>query len=190
MNMICAHCNGGIDDDSYYCDQCGKEILICPKCRKPGKGKICTSDGSTLLSMRNVNGNQTPSFSEVELRVSDDKLSTPNKSVLHLVNKNLGLDLTPKEGDILGRTTGPFANIFSKYPQISGKHLQISFDKQKGWHVKDLDSTNGTKYNKVKLRPLRPQVLSDKTFLYIANIEFYVQIVDQTKTGKTGTVRL
>lgn len=33
--MICPYCKKMIDDDSLYCDQCGKELKFCPQCNKP-----------------------------------------------------------------------------------------------------------------------------------------------------------
>ena len=48
--MICAWCKSDIDNDSYHCDQCGKEQFICPACNKPGKGKSCVEDGNPLFS--------------------------------------------------------------------------------------------------------------------------------------------
>ncbi len=48
--MICAWCKSDIDNDSYHCDQCGKEQYICSACGKPGKGKSCVDDGSPLFS--------------------------------------------------------------------------------------------------------------------------------------------
>jgi len=47
--MICAFCKSDIEHDSFYCDQCGEELLICEKCGKPGKGKRCTDDGGKLI---------------------------------------------------------------------------------------------------------------------------------------------
>jgi hypothetical protein len=37
-----------IDDDSRFCDQCGSEILVCPKCNTPGVVKFCQKDGTKL----------------------------------------------------------------------------------------------------------------------------------------------
>ncbi len=55
--MICAWCKSDIDNDSYHCDQCGKEQFICPACGKPGKGKSCVEDGNPLFSPKQkVNG--------------------------------------------------------------------------------------------------------------------------------------
>ncbi len=41
----CPHCNADIENDSVFCDQCGAELLQCPKCGKYRKGKFCTECG-------------------------------------------------------------------------------------------------------------------------------------------------
>jgi pSer/pThr/pTyr-binding forkhead associated (FHA) protein len=60
--MICAWCKSDIDNDSFHCDQCGKELLVCPVCNKPGKGKSCIEDGSPLFSPKQKanGGTQAP----------------------------------------------------------------------------------------------------------------------------------
>ena len=192
--MKCAYCKSEIDDDSVYCDQCGKEILICPKCNKPGKGKICIFDGTPLISKKNKT---TPATAGAV--VSEAVAPTVSKPVnqisgigeLHLINKNLGLDLKIEDGDIIGRTTGRFVNIFSKYSSVSGQHVQFKLDlNKKVWTVMDLDSTNGTKYNNKPLLAMQSQGLADKSYLCIANIELYVQISSGKTIGKTGTLRI
>jgi hypothetical protein len=203
--MICAFCKSDIEDDSIYCDQCGKEILICPKCGKPGKGKVCTFDGTALVSVRDKGSNTKQPLSTdgnvplispsmvnpaSALLVNPSVSPTINANDLHLINKNLGLDLKIENGDIIGRTTGRFANVFGKYDQVSGKHLQISYDPKNGWMGTDLGSTNGTKYNNVLLTPNLPQKLEDKSYLIIANIEFYIRIENKSLSGKTGTRRI
>lgn len=175
--MLCPFCKMDIEDDSFYCDQCGHEILICPRCNKAGKGKVCTSDGTPLISAKD--------------RVKPEQT---NKVVdyleLHLINRTLGIDIKITKNVLIGRTTGDFVDIFGKYEAVSGRHLQISFDPNKGWVAVDLGSTNGTKYNNTPLIPNNPQVLSDKSYLQIANIEFYVEIINKKTDGKTGTVRI
>jgi hypothetical protein len=193
--MQCSFCKIGIDDDSLYCDQCGKEIFICPKCNNPGKGKMCTIDGTTLVTMKNK---MTGSATGVGVSVAVSSVPAQNlgpipvldKDELHLINKNLGLDIKIEKDVLIGRTTGDFVDIFSKYQTVSGQHLQINFDLQKGWLVTDLGSTNGTKYNNIPLVPNQPQILSDKSYLIIATIEFYVQILTKKPIGKTGTMRI
>lgn len=41
----CPHCGADIENDSYFCDQCGAELSICPKCGNFTKAKFCTSCG-------------------------------------------------------------------------------------------------------------------------------------------------
>ncbi len=49
-NLVkCPFCSVEIEDDSFYCDQCGKELMICPTCRTFGKGKFCTKDRTPLV---------------------------------------------------------------------------------------------------------------------------------------------
>ncbi len=52
MMISCAYCQSQVEDDSFYCDQCGKEILICIECGRTGQGKCCDEDGSELVSAR------------------------------------------------------------------------------------------------------------------------------------------
>ena len=48
--MKCPFCKETIDDDSYYCDQCGKELHFCPDCGKPKQGTTCPACGADLVS--------------------------------------------------------------------------------------------------------------------------------------------
>jgi len=193
--MQCPFCKSNIDDDSLYCDQCGKEILICPKCNNPGKGKICTKDGTRLITMKNK---MAGIATDVGVSVAVSSVPAQNlgqtpvldKGELHLINKNLGLNIKIEKDVLIGRETGDFVDIFSKYQTVSGRHLQINYDLKKGWLVTDLGSTNGTKYNNMLLMPNKPQILTDKSYLIIANIEFYVQILTKKPIGKTGTTRV
>lgn len=174
--MLCPFCKADIDGDSNFCDQCGQEILLCPRCNKPGKGKVCTSDGTPLVSAKS--------------RAATAPAGGVDAGELHLINRTLGLDIKITKDVLIGRTTGDFVDIFGKYETVSGKHLQISFDPQRGWLATDLGSTNGTRYNNTPLIPNQPQPLKDKSYLQIANIEFYVEISVKKTPGKTGTVRI
>lgn len=192
--MICPYCKMDIEDDSYFCDQCGQEILICPKCNKTGKGKKCILDGTALVSTRTKVRISADSSTGESISYGRDQvppieapsISTPAIE-LHLINKNLGLDLKIEDEEIIGRTVGRFAEIFSRFSQVSRQHCQIKFDQKEGWTVTDLGSTNGTKYNNIPLKQGQLQPLADKSFLLIANIEFYVEIRAQAhKTVRLG----
>ncbi len=41
----CPYCGEDIESDSVRCDQCGEELMVCPKCKKLGKDKFCTDCG-------------------------------------------------------------------------------------------------------------------------------------------------
>lgn len=194
--MECAYCKMEIDDDSYFCDQCGEEILICPTCKKPGKGKVCIWDGTKLVTKRNLEKDPsfifktvtTPkkeSFSSFNIENNKDY----NKQELHLINQSLNLNLKIEKETIIGRAEGDFINIFKQYDTVSRKHLKIEFIPEKGWFVTDLNSTNGTYYNQKKLTPMNSQLLENHSVLKIANLEFKIEIISD-ENDSTKTMRL
>ena len=194
--MQCAFCKEIIDEDSFYCDMCGEEIKACPGCKQPGKGKICTSCGTPLASLKSQDGppdeNETssthtpppvgdeipssPGTFESTYCLPDEEPLKPIVPQLRLLNKNINADLKINDNSIIGRITGPYVDTFSGFKQISGKHCRFNYDPANGWSVIDLNSTNKTRYNEQALVPNSPQTLSDQTFLKIANIEFFVRI--------------
>ena len=109
--MICSYCKSNIDNDSFHCDQCGKEIFICTECGLPGKGKNCINDGKKLISIKdkyqsnstdseNINNekvSQSFSLFDSSSDVSKSPFEEKNQKVfltpiLRLVNKNLKID--------------------------------------------------------------------------------------------------
>lgn len=193
--MICPYCKIDIENDSYFCDQCGQEILICPHCNKVGKGKRCVHDGTTLVTARTKagmsavlpDGKAIPDGAGAVPAIEAQPISG-RAAELHLINKNLDLDLKIEGDEIIGRTAGTFTEAFSKFSQVSQRHCQIKFDEKRGWSVIDLGSTNGTKFNNVPLKSGQAQPLTDKSLLLIANIEFYIEI--RNRGDKDGTVRI
>lgn len=180
--MNCAYCKEPIDNDSRYCDQCGQEVKLCPDCRRTGKGKMCTSCGKPLVLLAQIA--PQPAV-EKEVPVPSDNtgtirlpVETPTirNPVLKLINKNLNHDLVIEDNTIIGRNTGPHVSLFASFNQVSGKHCSFKYDPEKGWLVTDLGSTNGTMLNNQKVAPNVPAVLCDKSYLKIANIEYYVAI--------------
>lgn len=191
--MICGTCKSEIEHDSFYCDQCGAEILICPKCGKTGKGKICTTDGTKLIYAKDKEQQKPEAPEPVKPGyVQDNTVKTPepqidapthtqpalggsNNNEISFINNAVNIKFSAKSGDIIGRKKGPFADLFGSYKQISGSHAQISFENGKGWYITDLDSSNGTKYNNQQLQPNNPQLLQNKSYIILANIEFLIQ---------------
>ena len=204
--MICSYCKSVIDNDSFHCDQCGIELLVCPTCGKSGKGKNCVEDGSKLFSPKQKSAittsnniqsntpdvsqpisilNQTaPPLSNIQPPVFNTNISIP---VLRIINNHLKIDVVLQDGDIIGRASGNHANIFGQLSQISGQHAQFIFNKDNGWTFKDLGSTNGSKIsnssnwqNVPQLKPHTLETLNNNCFVLLANIEFQIKIVLQS----------
>ncbi len=194
----CTFCKEMIDDDSFYCDMCGEEIKSCPVCKKPGKGKVCTSCGTPLITLKSQAGlsvNSETAADKIASPIPSDKVQEPVSSItetyrltdnervkpvipqLRLLNKNISVDLKIDDNSIIGRTTGQYVAIFGSFNQVSGKHCLFNYDAAKGWCVTDLGSTNKTRYNNQELIPNMPQPLDDQSYLKIANIEFFVRII-------------
>jgi hypothetical protein len=197
--LNCPNCQHQIETDSLFCDQCGKELFLCPTCGKFGKGKICTQDGSRLVSVKE--GKVDLLYDNADLKAKSAGFDIPKLPQLpddlpkklpdlHLINKNLNLDLKIQSGDIIGRNDGRFTDIFGKYSWISGRHLKFEYDHVKGWQVIDMNSKNGAKYNNLKLTPMQPMPMQDGSFLLIAKIEFYIKIDEPKGRIKTETIRL
>lgn len=58
--MKCPYCQSTIEDDSRWCDQCGKELKFCPECRVPRKGNSCPACGELLVSGDQFFGSALP----------------------------------------------------------------------------------------------------------------------------------
>ncbi len=171
--MICHYCLSEISDDSSYCDQCGKKIMICPTCGKTAKGDYCLNDGTKL-----VHNSKEKQFSKNTFfktaRLLADKTKTTLKSI-KLINKKIDAELIIDREAIIGREFGEFTDVFRIYSQVSAKHLLIKpTDNKQSWNVIDLNSSNGTKLNGEPLIPGNEYPLNRDDFLIIANIEFYI----------------
>jgi len=128
--MKCPYCKEVIDDDSWFCDQCGKEIKFCPECHQPKRGTTCAACGADLVSASNQG--------------SAADVASPT------LLEGDGFKLPLKEG-IFGRTTGIYPE-FSNQIYISGRHGELRCQNGQ-WQIRDLGSHNGTFLNKVKLTP-------------------------------------
>lgn len=66
----CPKCKIDIEDDSFFCDQCGTELFICPTCRVFGKGKRCTQCGQPLIAAKEVAEAEVAGVSTTEKQTS------------------------------------------------------------------------------------------------------------------------
>ena len=127
MSMTCPFCRAAIPDDSWFCDQCGKELHFCPECRKPKQGTLCAACGSDLVGAKLFFNPQT---------------AVPSAGVpkaLFLTAPGMKIEL--HEG-VFGRTQGVYPE-FSTDRYVSGRHGEFRFNGGK-WQICDLGSTNGT----------------------------------------------
>lgn len=153
--IICPNCLKEIPDDSVYCDQCGKPIF-----EKKDVVEISVD----------VAEQQPIDFQPTEL-------VTINKSVPLLKLKHEKLTLSMNDGDILGRTIGPFANELGIFKVISSRHAQIKLSDNK-WFVTDLHSTNSTFINQNWLEPDKQYEIRNGDILTLSNIDFSVTITE------------
>ena len=142
--MKCPFCKAIIDDDSRFCDQCGKELHFCPECGKPKMGTECPACGAELVSAEAFFNTDKP-----ELK-PQPKVAPASNSITEWSMVGDGFNLTLKEG-VFGRTTGIYPEFGSSI-YISGTHGELRcLDGQ--WQIRDLGSHNGTFLNGVKLMP-------------------------------------
>ena len=122
----CPKCRVEIESDSYYCDQCGVELYICPQCHVFGKGKRCTQCGQPLVSAANqVVSPVHPSTSSVNSSASSvspapsepEKTMRPGVSVpplpVRLVCSAAGIRLGLGNGAVIGRRKGDYVSAFA-----------------------------------------------------------------------------
>ncbi len=201
--MICPNkkCRIEIDDDSKFCDQCGSELLICPKCNNHGTGKFCDKDGTRLESRRGADslnpapqhvsspapqhgapsgsqnqgaGNSVQSHEAQQGgTASFDLNSESSNEVITLIHSD-GLELAVRNSDILGRGEGAHAGQLGGFKFMSRRHAEVIF-KSGTWLVKDLGSTNKSKLNGELLEPQREYPVKQGDRIMLADQEFTVK---------------
>jgi hypothetical protein len=193
--MICPNkkCLIEIDDDSKFCDQCGSEILFCPKCNTPGTGKFCAKDGTRLESRRSddtqnatpqqgtlpESQGQTAGNAEQPHEIPQggtaafDLNSGTGSDAVTLIHSG-GLELVIKNSDILGRGEGAHAVQLQGFKFLSRKHAELIL-RSGSWFIKDLGSTNKSKLNGEFLEPQREYPVKKGDCVMLADQEFTVK---------------
>ncbi len=199
--MKCPFCQGVIDDDSRYCDLCGKHLMFCPECRQPKKGTSCPRCGELLISAEeffaehnqgNASGHAAAPkpMSSPSGQSESASMSKPTGRSGYIEPKPLekidfnqifdalltlkGEDMTlyVKEGGF-GRSGGIFPELGScKF--VSGHHGKIAFEDGE-WKICDLGSTNGTAIDGVRLEKDKWYPLRKGQKLKIATLKFTVE---------------
>ncbi len=183
MNCPNKICKQEIPDDSCFCDQCGVHLLRCDKCGFIGTSKFCGSCGGSMSAIQPPDADPslssapsaappsapTPSAPSSEATVI---VSLPSEKILlcHLEGWNMEI----ANGNILGRTNGPHAASLGKFPVISSNHAKITKVNNE-WFITDLNSTNKTYVNGVKLEPNVPVKIKQNDVVLLANVTFTVR---------------
>lgn len=147
----CYKCGADIDSDSLFCDQCGAEQYVCPKCHIIGKGpnKRCGMCGSPLVPATGQQGNNSTQQQGAAQQQGATRMAS------YLVCQAEQVSIPLMNGAVIGRTAGDYANLLGKCIYISGMHARLT---QNGsvWSITDLGSRNGTKVNGVACQPNVP----------------------------------
>jgi len=178
--MICPNkiCAQEIPDDSCFCDQCGVQLLSCKKCNFVGTGKFCGSCGGSMSAIEpSVIGNSAANTPVMQDPVAPVSAATV---VVNLPAENIflchpdGWNIKISNGDILGRTNGPFTSQLGKYSVISSNHAKITLVNNE-WFITDLKSTNKTYINNAMLEPNIPAKIKQNDVVILANVTFTVR---------------
>ena len=156
----CPDCRQMIPDDSAFCDQCGKELMWCPECRRPKRGTECPVCGNDLIPGRTY---VMPGPSVI---LSGAKDLLPSKL------QGPGYTLTLQPG-AFGRRGGIWPELGS-CQYVSGSHGVIGKSGDV-WTITDSGSTNGTFVNGVRLQPGAATPLKAGDKVKIATLDFTVQ---------------
>lgn len=187
--MKCPYCKEIIDDDSLFCDQCGKELSFCPDCKTPHRGSSCPVCGKPLVDgMTYFKPTQPartiPPVQPVQpvqpippAQTAAAAFAPQGTSVQASLQKPYllsapGMQIQLKAGPF-GRTSGIYPEFFT-CNYISGRHGEF-IETPSGWNVLDYGSTNGTYVNGVRIAPGIQTPLKHGDNLKIATLIFTVE---------------
>lgn len=175
----CPICRQMIPDDSAFCDQCGKELMWCPECKRPKRGTQCPLCGSDLIPghlwIKNIGGDGNTPPEKASPEKASPVIPSPSGASVSHPSKLVG-----SGGLILSLEEGPFGRRGGIWPElgtcqyVSGSHGVIG--KAGGeWTITDNGSTNGTFVNGARLATgvATPLKAGDK--VRIATLDFIVQ---------------
>lgn len=192
--IICPKCKEEIDDNSYYCDQCGQALLYCNRCGRVGMGRRCTHCGGLMVTPDNRQSSMTQTdFSPISIsstsvsltgtgRITTHRQGIPAQKVPHgvpvltLYNMNLNIRIQGINGAVIGRRQGPYVQFFENNMYVSGVHAQLKYNATTGWCIVDKHSSNGTKLNQHLLQPDVEMSLKNGDIVGLANVNLQVSI--------------
>ena len=191
--IICPSCKEEIDDDSYYCDQCGQALLYYKNCGRVGIGRRCTHCGGLMVSpqVRDQGANShiisAMSVSNVISQTAPPPTYAATGKIqpmghhggvptLVLYNTNLNIRIQGVNGAVIGRRQGPYTQFFEHNMYVSGVHAQLKYNSDTGWCIVDKHSSNGTKLNQHSMQPDVEMSLKNGDIVALANVNLQVII--------------
>lgn len=161
----CPKCKKIIDDDGYYCEHCGEELYVCPKCfpvtRVYGKGagKRCGNCGEPLVAAKTL-GSAAPAIGDVpKVTVTAQPVQNATTPPPPIANQAASLfcaamntRIQLRDNAMIGRVQGDYVSQLGTFQYISGIHARLNFDGQQ-WTITDLGSRNGTRVNGLPCAP-------------------------------------
>ena len=193
--IICPSCKEEIEEQSFFCDQCGQGLLYCSNCGRVGVGRRCTHCGGLMISPGDSERQQEQanlstvhsSAAEIsrtfatERERSQSMPPLPDTQMqgmptLTLYNSSLNIHIVGINGAIIGRRQGPYHQQFEGNMYVSGVHAQLIYKSDLGWCIIDKHSSNGTKLNERDLMPDIPMSIKSGDIVSLANINLQVTI--------------
>ena len=189
--IICPSCRDEIEEQSYYCDQCGQALLYCSNCGRVGIGRRCTYCGGLMESAEEqankpAGGNTNSTAADISRTFASQRAAFNNASpqdvqiegipTLTLYNPSLNIRMVGINGAIIGRKQGPYQQLFDGNMYISSVHAQLIYKPDSGWCIIDKHSSNGTKLNQRDLLPDIPMSIKSGDIVSLANINLQVSV--------------
>ena len=194
--IICPSCKEEIEEQSYYCDQCGQGLQYCSNCGRVGIGRRCTYCGGLMASpgegelqvdeqanMATVHG----TAAEISRTIATERERSQNMPIaeapqiqgvptLTLYNSSLNIQIVGINGALIGRRQGPYQQLFEGNMYVSSVHAQLIYKQDTGWCIIDKHSSNGTKINERDLLPDIPMPIKSGDIVSVANINLQVTV--------------
>lgn len=192
--IICPTCKEEIEEQSYFCDQCGQGLLYCSNCGRVGIGRRCTHCGGLMASLSEGEQQQEQAnmatihstAAEISRTFATEReksqgmppIDTQMQGIptLTLYNSSLNIHIVGINGAIIGRRQGPYQQLLEGNMYVSSVHAQLIYKSDTGWCIIDKHSSNGTKINERNLMPDIPMSIKSGDIVSLANINLQVTI--------------
>ncbi|MCF0183438.1 MAG: FHA domain-containing protein [Bacteroidaceae bacterium] len=197
--FTCPKCKAQIEDDSWYCDQCGAELMVCPSGHGIGRGKMCGVCGTALVAARQLAaglGGQAAAAQQMAYVPPQPTMQPSGSAGYHHVagsslkpmQPQTTVQSLPEPGHItcaqigririspglhIGRENSPYAEYLLPFRQISRRHALFNKTGDR-WTVTDLGSSCGTMVNRVPCTPNVPMPFKVGDVITFYDLDFFV----------------